>query len=169
MRTGEVLTHATAVTAFVFYVAGVALRWVGSLAWSRWCWTLGCLVLVIHVGCAFEFVHHWSHQAALEATARQTAELTGINSGGGLWLNYLLVVIWLADVAYSWMARQSYESRAKWVEWAVQGFLGFMWFNATVVFGHGPSRWLGLAAMGLLVVVGWRRRSRFGVPPIPAD
>ena len=160
MRTGEILTRATAVAAFLCYVAALTLRLRGSLTWSRVGWTLGCVVLVIHVGCAFEFVHHWSQQAAYESTSQQTAALTGFNSGSGLWLNYLLVAVWLVDVVYWWRVGQTYELRSGRVEWAVQGFLGFMWFNATVVFGHGPARWLGVAAVVLLAVVGRRRRAR---------
>ena len=61
-------------------------------------------------------------------------------------------------------ARWIYENGAFWVweeEGAVQGFLAFMAFNATVVFGAGAVRWAGLAAcLGLLGLgaMAWYRR-----------
>ncbi len=159
MQTGEALTRATAVAAFLCYVVALTLRLGKRLRWSRVLWSMGCVALVIHVGCAFEFVHHWSHQAAYAATAQQTAAVTGFNSGSGLWLNYLLVAVWLADVGYWWRAGQTHEFRSRRMEWAVQGLLGFMWFNATVVFGHGPARWLGVVAVVWLAVAVVRRGS----------
>ena len=153
MDTGELITRASACAALVAYVAALALRMVGRSALSRVCWSLGAVILALHVVCAFQFVHHWSHAAAYESTARQTSAMTGWSSGSGLYLNYLLVLVWCADAVWWWKNRQGYEARATSVNRAVQGFLAFMWFNASVVFGHGPARWLGVAAIVLLVGV----------------
>jgi len=43
--------------------------------------------------------------------------------------------------------------RPRGIEWVLQGLLGFIAFTATVVFGSGAIRWLGLAASLLLVAV----------------
>ena len=40
-------------------------------------WTAGLLGLTVHVACAFHFLLHWSHAAALKHTAQRTAEVTG--------------------------------------------------------------------------------------------
>lgn len=50
---------------------------------ARLCWTGAWLLLVVHVVCAFHFVHHWSQGAAWEHTAKQTREVTGLDWGAG--------------------------------------------------------------------------------------
>ena len=148
MLSGEIVIRSTACVVFGLYVAALALRIVGRINASRVCWKAGAVGLSIHIGCAFQFAHHWSHAAAYEATASQTAALTGWHSGMGLYLNYLAMVVWLADAFGG-------RSKSTATDWVVQGFLAFMWFNATVVFGHGPACWLGVAAVGLLAGLKW--------------
>jgi hypothetical protein len=154
---GELLTRWTVRAAVVLYALGLAHRasarghkhWLG---WARLAWTLGFAAFLLHVACAFHFYHHWSHAAAYEATARQTADVTGLAWGGGLYANYLFALIWGADACWWWGAPAVYAARPRWLEWAVQGFLAFIAFNATVVFAAGPVRWLGLATALLLAV-----------------
>lgn len=112
------------------YVLALARR-------SRLAWTVGYALFLLHVAAAFHFVHGWSHAAAYESTARRTAELTGVASGFGLWLNYLFAVVWGVDVVWWWRDAAGYRGRPLWVGLAVQGFVAFMWFNAAVVF----ARW----------------------------
>jgi hypothetical protein len=124
---------------------------------NRWLWTLACGLLVIHVVCAFQFQHHWSHAAAYAHTARQTAEYVGLEWGGGLYFNYLLLLVWTGDVAWWWIGPQSYRKRPAFIAWFVNGFLTFMVFNAAVVFAEGPLRWLALGVMLILGAWGIRR------------
>ncbi len=93
--------------------------------------------------------------AAYRETARQTGELTGFHWGGGLFLNYLLGVLWLADVVWWWMTPASFARRPRGLVLAWHGFLYFMVVNGTVVFGSGPVRWFGLLLCGGLVVLWW--------------
>src|SRR5262245_10761780 len=102
MSAGELTTLWTVRLALALYVLALALR-IG--AWkrprpdlARLSWTVGCLAFLLHVGCAFQFYHHWSHRAAYEATARQTAEVVGLDWGGGLYANYAFAAVWVADV-----------------------------------------------------------------------
>ena len=39
-------------------------------------------------------------------TARRTRELTGVDAGAGLWLNYLFGLVWLGDLA-GWRIRSA--------------------------------------------------------------
>jgi hypothetical protein len=156
MDQGELLTRWTVRIAIAFYVISLVSR--GS--WpkgSRLAWTGGCAFYLLHVVCAFEYYHHWSQAAAYAATAKQTAEVVGIDWGGGLYVNYAFTLVWLADVGWWWVDAERYCNRPRWIEWLVQGFLGFIVFNATVVFASGFSRWLGIAACGLLALVFVRR------------
>jgi hypothetical protein len=120
---------------------------------ARLFWTAGCLAFLLHTASAFQFYHHWSHRAAYEATARQTAEVVGLDWGGGLYANYGFAALWTADACWWWIGLERYRTRPRGLEWAVQGFLGFMAFNATVVFGAGVIRWTGLAACLFLAAV----------------
>ena len=157
MSAGLLLTYWTARAAFLSYVAALALRIASrEKAIGQTLWTAGCMVFLLHVICAFQFVHHWSHADALAATAGQTAAATGINWGGGLYFNYLFTVLWLGDVAWWWLARRGYESRPRPVTWTVHGFMAFMMFNATVVFGHGAARWTA-AGVWVLLACYWLR------------
>jgi peptide-methionine (S)-S-oxide reductase len=161
MDTGEAFTRWTVRLALGLYVLALALRLLarqrrGWLRGARLAWTLGCLAYLAHVVCAFQFYHGWSHAAAYRETARQTAAQFGLDWGGGVYVNYAFTVVWLADVFWWWRGVELYEARPCWLEAAVQVFLAFIAFNATVVFGTGPVRWLGLAAslgLGLLWLV----------------
>jgi len=163
MEAGEALIRWTARVALLLYV----LAWIvpgpvhgrrPGLNWSRDAWSAGCCVYLLHVACAFQFVHHWSHAEAYAATARQTALMIGLHWGGGLYANYAFTLLWLGDVCWWWFAPERYEARPRFIEWSVQAFLAFMWFNATVVFGHGIARWLGLAACIILGGIWYNRR-----------
>jgi hypothetical protein len=92
---------------------------------------LGLSAYLVHVWCAFEYFYHWSHEYAYRETARQTAELFGVEWGGGLWLNYLFTAVWLADNVVSWLKADWWRARRYTI--AVNGFLTFMFVNATIV------------------------------------
>ena len=111
---------------------------------ARWLWTAGCGLYLIHVLAAFAFYHDWSHHAAVEHTARRTAELTGMAWGGGLYFNYVFTAVWLADVLDWWRRGTIRTGRTGRLERIIQVFFGFMILNATVVFG--PPYWKGIAA-----------------------
>ncbi len=114
-------------------------------------WTLGWIVFVVHVYAAFELVHDWSHQKALQHTADQTELQTGIRSGGGLYLNYLFLVLWTLDVVRVWVdqTRAWLRVALQW-RWLVHCVFAFMMLNATVIFG--PPGWIALAAFFVLVL-----------------
>jgi hypothetical protein len=156
--TGEALTRWTVRLALALAVAAVLVRCTritprDSPMRARWLWTLGCPAFLAHVVCAFHFYHHWSHAAAYEETARRTAEVAGLEWGGGLYFNYAFAAVWAADVAWWWVAPRGYARRPRWVDGAVYGFFAFLAFNATVVFGSGPIRWAGVAvSLGLVAL-----------------
>jgi len=127
--------------------------------WDRCLWTAACALLWIHVACAFQFQHHWSHAEGYAHTSRQTAEYVGLEWGGGLYFNYLLLLVWTGDAAWWWSGPRSYRNRPAFFGWFANGFLAFMAFNAAVVFAAGPLRWLALGVMLILGVWGTRRRT----------
>jgi hypothetical protein len=146
MELGELLTRWTIRIAMILYVASLATRrWHPGQA--RLAWTFGCGVYLLHVACAFGYYHHWSQEEAYSFTAQQTAAVVGIDWGGGLYVNYVFTLVWIGDVCWWWTERP----RPAWIDWSVHAFMGFIAFNATVVFATGFSRWFGIAACVLLL------------------
>jgi len=107
MSSGEFLTRSTSWISIVAYAAGCVLFAAvrgRDLKWARLAWTIGCAALLTHFICAFQFYHAWSQTSAYIATARQTADVTGINWGGGLFINYAVATLWTADITWWWFA-----------------------------------------------------------------
>lgn len=118
---------------------------------ARRAWTAGCGLMWIHVACAFHFYHHWSHAAAQAHTGRETASVVGVDWGGGIYFNYLFLLLWSADVCWWWLGAASYDARPVTVTRLLHGYLAFIAFNATVVFESGMIRYVGLAVTVFLV------------------
>jgi hypothetical protein len=159
----ELLTRWTAIVGLTLSVLSLALRVIAArhrsrVGAARLFWTAGCVALWLHTACAFQFVHHWSHRAAYESTARQTAELTGLDWAGGLWANYVFLAVWTFDACWWWTRPLSYLTRPRSIECLVQAFLGFIAFNATVVFGTGAARCIGVVGCVALAIVAARMR-----------
>jgi hypothetical protein len=158
--TGEAFTIWSVRAAALLYIAALALRLAATGSrgrrTARLAWTVGCLFYLSHVYGAFEYFHGWSHLAAYVETARQTAELFGIEWGGGLYFNYAFTIVWAADVSWWWCDTAQYEKRPRWISAAIHTFLAFMFFNGAVVFASGFSRWLGAVAAPVLVLLWWR-------------
>lgn len=127
--------------------------------------TLGCLLCLFHIAVAFHVGHEWSHRKAFEHTERASG------FGWGVWVNYTFALVWVADVAWMWLAFDHYLKRPRWLRWSVVGFMGFIVFNAAFVFGSGANRWLWLAFASVLVVLvvapwrWWGKRTPFSGGP----
>jgi hypothetical protein len=122
---------------------------------TRRTWTIAVASLIAHYLCAFQFYHGWSHSAAYADTARQTAEVFSINWGGGVFINYALLVFWIVDLGWWWFAGlDAYRKRPRWIGTTWHALLLFIIFNATVVFENGVQRWVGLLVC-LIVGLSW--------------
>jgi len=121
--------------------------------WRRLIWTVGALALAVHWLVAFGFVHAWSHEAAFEATAHQTRERVGVDWGGGVFANYVLIAWWLGDAAAAWLRLRHWNVPGMYRSFR-RGSFWFMWFNAAVVFASGFRR-VPAAALCLMVLVLW--------------
>lgn len=127
---------------------------------ARWWWTIGCLIFLVHVLIAFHFEHHWDHAAAFDATAKRTLEMTGWNSGVGLYVNEVFLCLWLADTLLWW--RDFDWPRNRIAYWIVHFLFAFLMFQATFVFG--PPLWkfaipLAITALTLKRLLSVRRTS----------
>lgn len=162
MSYGEILTRSTVLLALAGYFAGAGLaatatsheRLTGGRGKrARAAWTIGCLLYLAHVACAFAFYHDWSHAAAYRHTAERTAALVGWRWGGGLYFNDGFTAVWLLDAAWWWLSPLARVNRPRWLSVAIHGFLWFMVANATIVFATGPAYWFGVAGCGSLLVI----------------
>lgn len=146
-------------------------------------WTIGCVSLIVHMAAAFHFVHHWSHQAAWEHTAKRTAEEFGFYWGHGIYANYLALAVWVIDVFLRFWRVGCFETQGddvpSPVRVAVRGwnwsqglhgfhrlayvYLLFLQFQATVVFGGFEARLFGgslFLIAAALAVSRWRQTNR---------
>jgi hypothetical protein len=156
MELSEILTRWSALAAMVggALVLGCRLsRLAAPPVALRWIWTASYVVFLLHVGFAFQFFHHWSHTAALKVTAERTKETVGVDTGAGLYLNYLFTLLWSADVLWWWCRPASHSNQPGWIDWTFGILFGFMAFNATVVFGGTTARIIGAACMGAVLVL----------------
>jgi len=157
MRLVEFLTKATIWISIIAYTVGCLVfalsrchDWV-----TRRAWTIACASLIAHYVFAFQFFHAWSHSSAYADTARQTAEVFSVDWGGGIFINYALLLLWVIDVAWWWFAgSEAYRRRAWWITISWHAFLIFIIFNATVVFKDGLQRWVGLV-LCLVLCLSW--------------
>jgi hypothetical protein len=148
MGVGVLLTRVTIWLALGGCTLSAASSWLARKgpAWqslARSAWTAGCVAYLAHVISAFHYYHGWSHSAAYRETARRTAEAFGVSWGGGLFVNYAFTIAWIAD-ALCWWRLGSYQRRPWSLAMAWHILFLVMVFSATVVFGTGLVRWLGL-------------------------
>ena len=129
-------------------------------------WSGAAIVLLLHTVAAFHFRHHWSHQDALRHTAEQTARVTGIDWGGGLYVNYVFLAWWLIDAVGIGLAKTRFLT----VKYRLGADLAvaFMMLNATVVFGPPVWLFLGPAAAVVLLLACLTRRG-FNESAAPRD
>jgi hypothetical protein len=131
-----------------------------SRRWARGASLLGWLLLVAHVLLALHVAHGWRHGSALEATARQTREVYGLDWGGGLYLNYAFLALWACELG-RWNATPSAARR-----WLWRGAVLLLVANGAIVFAVGWRRALG-GLITLALLGAWMRAGR-GEHALPA-
>jgi hypothetical protein len=152
---------AVSVTIWASLLAWAIAEWrrtapMASPASGRRAWALGALAALMHAALAFHVHYAWSQAAALADTARQTLAVTGLDSGGGLYVNYAFLGVWAADALWWWLAPSSFARRPRLLDMTVRAFLWFMFVNGAFVFVRGPRRWVGAAA-AISVAAAWYR------------
>ena len=124
------------------------LGWQMTLA--RLVWSAGAVAMTVHAVSAFAIVYRGSHEVALAETARQTAALTGFDSGFGLYVNYAFLTIWLADAAW-WWSGPAARGRTAGLGWTRLGLFLFMFVNGAVIFADGWMRTIGIVCVTAVV------------------
>jgi hypothetical protein len=121
-----------------------------------WAWRVslaGALLCIVHILIAFGHRHHWSHDAAVQATARQTASVYGVAWGGGVYVNYVFVAAWLIEL-WQWRAQPAkYFARSPAARRAVRTFFFIIIVNAAVVFAAPSRRAAGVVMTAALLAI----------------
>src|SRR5262249_50493191 len=131
--------YATIWAALALFVAGEAGKRLRREA--PWAWpasVAGALLCAVHIVIAMGFRHHWSNASAIEETARQTASVYGVAWGGGVYVNYLFVVVWMAYL-WRWRTRPEFTPSPL-ALWGLRAFFFVIIVNAAVVFAKSPMR-----------------------------
>jgi len=114
---------------------------------ARQLWTAALILAVLHAALAFASVYGWSHHTAMLATARQTASVTGLEWGGGLFVNYLFLAAWTLDTLWWWRAPAARLARSPRLEQLRLACFVFMFINGAIVFAAGIARAAGIMAV----------------------
>jgi hypothetical protein len=125
---------------------------------ARAIWTVGIALAFLHVVFAFHMVYGWNHEAAVAATVRQSADVVGWGWRGGIYVNYIFLALWLADVCWWWLAPDAHVSRSIRLERARLALFVFMFVNGAVVFASGIGRLIGIASVCLALLGSTRGR-----------
>ena len=126
----------------------------------RWAWlasAAGWSCLAVHMLVAMAVRHEWSHAAAVADTARLTAQVYGVAWGGGVYVNYAFLALWLA-VVWQWRASPA-MLLPQWLTWTWRGTVLIVVSNAAVVFA-APSRQIAGAIVTAGLVAAWWLSSR---------
>jgi hypothetical protein len=146
-------------SAWASLLAWTASEWAGSSAregLARLAWSAGAALLVAHTALAFQLRHGWSHAAALRDTALQTEAVTGLDWGGGLYVNYAFAALWVVEAAWWWVAPLGFRRCSRLHRRLVRAFFLVMFANGAIVFARGPVRVIGTLAI-VTVLWAWYR------------
>ena len=172
--TPHTFVRGTMIVATVAWAIGEALMRLSPAhdRLARAMWTFGVALALLHIVLAFHFVYQWNHEAAVAETVKQAADRFGQGWRGGIYVNYVFVILWSADVCWWWISPASHASRSLWIEVARFSAFTFMFVNGAIIFAAGAGRMVGIGSVGLAVfawVARWRRldvqkRANLGEP-----
>ena len=94
----------------------------------------------------------------LHPAVRETLRYLGINSGLGLWVNYIFTAIWFGEVLLPGLWGLTVNRRLNRV---VRSVFLFMIINGAFVFVAGPQRWFGLLLVVTLLTIWWNDTETF--------
>lgn len=157
MASGDLVISWSIRLSILFYLLSLFLQVVSyqkgrSLKYASLASLIGFAFSLLHFWSAFEYHHHWSHQAAFDETAKRTADLFGFHFGYGIYFNYFFLAAWGTDLILRCFSSSNSPSQRV-LLWSLQGYLLFIVINGAIVFASGPVQWLtGLALISLALL-----------------
>lgn len=101
----------------------------------------GCVILWLHILLAYYFVHDGSHSAAVAHVAERTRDTVGIETGVGIYANFLVAGVWSALLLM--------ESSSRLRRRAAEAFLWVMFISASILF----AQWQSASAFTVIVLL----------------
>jgi hypothetical protein len=154
--------YATIWGAMTLFVAGaIADRRTSGPApanWAWWIWLAGAVLCAVHMTIAMGAHYGWDHERAVHETAVRAATVYGFAWRGGLYVNYLFLLVWIGEIAWWTLSPQSYATRPAAIRHTLWIFYVIIVFNAVVVFATAPGRIAGVILTSLLIAAWWRDR-----------
>ncbi len=142
--------------AVVLFVAGELGKRAVAHRRAAWLlWTFGAISCAVHMALAMGLQHDWSHDRAVEATARQVDEVFGVRFGLGFYLNYVFLMVWIAEAVWWRSAPDSYFNRRRAIRLTTRLFFAVILINGAVIFVQ-PSRRLAGALLVAMLLWSWR-------------
>lgn len=155
----NVALYATIWFSVLLFVLGEAGQRGRPRRWAWHVWALGAVLCAVHMLLAMGIRHGWSHQSAIESTAAQTQAVYGLNWGGGVYVNYAFLAVWLAELIWWRASPATYLSRPSSATWSARTFYLIVLFNAAVMFASGFRALAGLILIAILLWI-WRPAGR---------
>lgn len=119
-------------------------------------WLFGSVMITLHILASYGLAHGWSHAAAIEATAEESEQVTGIRAGWGVYVNFAFAAVWMG---YS-TAMATHGRRWPSIDKIVFWFTALIIVSAAIVFETGVVRWLSVAGfICLMISHRWTRQS----------
>lgn len=144
----------------VFYASAVAVSFLVTdgmkqLKIYRILWSLGCIFALIHVFCAFQFIHDWNHQIAVKHTIIETERVTGLRFEYGIYFNYLFLLVWTIDCIKLHNAHSNRKIGATHSLWSrfVHIYMLLIIISATIIFEEGFIRYISFISLALLALL----------------
>ena len=69
------------------------------------------MLLAVHMAIALDVRHGWSHASVVRTVEDQARAVYGVDWGGGAWMNYAFLALWLIECAWWRIAPGPYRAR----------------------------------------------------------
>ncbi|WP_182865913.1 hypothetical protein [Stieleria mannarensis] len=126
---------------------------VGNPTWQTvycFAWLFGSVMIAFHILASYGLAYGWSHEAAIEATAEESEQVTGIRAGWGVYVNFAFAAVWLGYSTAMAISGRRWPGIDPIVFW----FTAAIIVSATIVFETGAVRWISVAGIiGLMISI----------------
>lgn len=139
--------YGTIWAAMLLFAAGETgkLRASASASWPWRAWTAGAVLCAVHMVIAIGVHHEWSHEHAVRETAARSAAVYGFGWSGGLYVNYVFLILWSGESLWWGADPVSYSRRHASVTWLLRIVYAIVIVNGVVIFASTAGRVVGVA------------------------
>jgi hypothetical protein len=115
----------------------------------------GLMLGVVHSLLALAIVYDWNHDTAAAVTAQRAATVYRVAWTGSIYVNYVFLAWWAADLIWWWRSPETFARRPVVIEWLWRLLTFTMVVNGAVVFASPAGRIAGVLMVTSLLVAWW--------------